>query len=100
MNLTTLDSSLLIGFSMNSTIQELVDELMVEEWNSSTIYDGYYNECQPSKCSYSYQTKNDAIYIITTLIGLVGGLITVLKLIVPRLIKMMRRKKEITRSET
>ncbi|CAF1483932.1 unnamed protein product [Adineta steineri] len=95
MNLTTLDSSLLIQFGMNSTMQELVDELMVEEWNSSTIYDGYYNECQPSKCSYSYQTKNDAIYIITTLIGLVGGLITVLKLTVPRLIKMMRRKKQI-----
>ncbi|CAF4136438.1 unnamed protein product, partial [Adineta steineri] len=38
-NLTTLDASLLIGFSMNSTIQELVDELMVEEWNNATIYD-------------------------------------------------------------
>ncbi|CAF3502101.1 unnamed protein product, partial [Adineta steineri] len=56
--------------SMNSTIQELVDQLMVEEWNSSTIYDGYYNECQPSKCSYSYETKNGLIYIITTVIGL------------------------------
>ncbi|CAF4182847.1 unnamed protein product [Adineta steineri] len=89
MNLTTLDSSLLIGFSMNSTIQELVDELMVEEWNSSTIYEGYYNECQPSKCSYSYQTKNDAIYIITTIVGLVGGLITVLKLTVPRAVRFV-----------
>ncbi|CAF3657481.1 unnamed protein product [Adineta steineri] len=74
---------------MNSTIEELVDELMVEEWNSSTIYDGYYNECQPSKCSYSYQTRNDLIYIITTVIGLVGGLITVLKLIVPRVVQLI-----------
>ncbi|CAF3999813.1 unnamed protein product, partial [Adineta steineri] len=89
MNLTTLDASLLIGFHMNSTIQELVDELMVEEWNNATIYDGYYNECQPSKCSYSYQGKNGVIYIITTVIGLVGGLITVLKLIVPRAVRLV-----------
>ncbi|CAF4153060.1 unnamed protein product, partial [Adineta steineri] len=101
MNLTTLDASLLIGFYMNSTIQDLVDNLMVEEWNPPIIiYDGYYNECRPSKCSYSYETKNGAIYIITTVIGLVGGLITVLKLIVPRVVKLMRRKKEPTRPET
>ncbi|CAF0769385.1 unnamed protein product [Adineta steineri] len=100
MNLTTLDTSLLVQFSMNSTIEELVDELMVEKWNSSIVYDGYYNACQPSKCSYSYETRNNVVYIITTVIGLVGGLITVLKLIVPRLVKMVRRKKEATRSET
>ncbi|CAF1383620.1 unnamed protein product [Adineta steineri] len=99
MNLTTLDTSLLVRFHMNSTIEELVDKLMVEKWNNATIYDGYYNECQPSKCSYSYQGKNDLIYIITTVIGLVGGLITVLKLIVPRLIKLIRRKKEQRRPE-
>ncbi|CAF0766233.1 unnamed protein product [Adineta steineri] len=89
MNLTTLDASLLVQFGMNSTIQELVDNLMVEEWNNATIYDGYYNECQPSKCSYSYQGKNDVIYIITTVIGLVGGLITVLKLIVPQVVRLI-----------
>ncbi|CAF1143926.1 unnamed protein product [Adineta steineri] len=89
MNLTTLDISLLVRFHMNSTIEELVDKLMVEKWNNATIYDGYYNECQPSKCSYSYETKNSAIYIITTVIGLVGGLITVLKLIVPRAVRLI-----------
>ncbi|CAF1651899.1 unnamed protein product [Adineta steineri] len=89
MNLTTLDVSLLGRFNMSSTIQELIDNLMVEKWNSSTTYDGYYNECQPSKCSYSYQTRNSVIYIITTLIGIVGGLITVLKLITPRVVRLI-----------
>ncbi|CAF4324226.1 unnamed protein product, partial [Adineta steineri] len=70
MNLTTLEISLLVEFHMNSTIQQLVDKLMVEEWNSSTINDGYYNECRSSKYSCSYQTKNDAIYIITTVVEL------------------------------
>ncbi|CAF0788979.1 unnamed protein product [Adineta steineri] len=82
-NVTALDISLSIQYLENSTIADILDELMVEEWNSSSIYDNYYSECQPSGCSYTVTTKNNAIYIITTLIGLVGGLITVLKLTVP-----------------
>ncbi|CAF1486009.1 unnamed protein product [Adineta steineri] len=89
MNISALDRSLLVRFVENSTIQEMVDELMIETWNSSIMYENYYNECQPSECSYTVETKNDAIYIITTLIGLVGGLITVLKLIVPRMVKLI-----------
>ncbi|CAF0750580.1 unnamed protein product [Adineta steineri] len=82
-NATALDISLSIQYLENSTIADILDELMVEEWNSSSIYGNYYSECQPSGCSYTVTTKNSAIYIITTLIGLVGGLITVLKITVP-----------------
>ncbi|CAF4131526.1 unnamed protein product [Adineta steineri] len=89
MNVSALDKSLLVQFVQNSTIQEMMDELMIETWNSSIMYESYYNECQPSQCSYTVETKNDAIYIITTLIGLVGGLITVLKLMVPRVAKLI-----------
>ncbi len=60
---------------------------MVEQWNSSIVYDNYYNEWQPQECIYTYKTKNSIIYIITTIIGLIGGLITVLKLIVSRHVK-------------
>ncbi|CAF0792169.1 unnamed protein product [Adineta steineri] len=90
-NVTALDISLSIQYLENSTIADILDELMVEEWNSSSIYDNYYSECQPSGCSYTVTTKNNAIYIITTLIGLVGGLITVLKLTVPMLVKFARK---------
>jgi hypothetical protein len=91
LNVTALDISLSIQFFENSTIEDLLDQLMVEEWNSSGIYENYYSECQPSKCSYTLTTKNNVIYIATTLIGLIGGLITVLKLIVPRLVKFTTR---------
>jgi len=84
-----LDPSLLVRFLENSTIEELVNQLMVEEWNQSIIYENYYNECQPLECIYTYQTKNNAIYIITTLVGLIGGLTTALKLIVPRMVKFI-----------
>ena len=100
MNVTSLDKSLLVRFFDNSTVQEFLDKLMVEEWKKSIIYDDYYNKCQPSQCTYTHQTKNSAIYIVTTVVGLIGGLITVLQLIVLQVVKFARRKKQTVTSET
>jgi len=72
---------------------------MVEEWNSSEKYNSYYDECQPAECIYTDTRKNDIIYIVTTLIGLLGGLVTVLELVVPSLVKFVRRKKALSRPE-
>ncbi|CAF1480785.1 unnamed protein product [Adineta steineri] len=89
MNVTALDTSLSNQFLENSTIGDILDQLMVEEWINSSMYENYYDECKPSDCSYTVTSKNSAIYIITTVIGLVGGLITVLKLMVPYLVKFI-----------
>lgn len=86
-NITALDPSVASRYFGNSTIQQLVNSLMVEEWNPSVRFESYYDECQPAQCIYTHTTRNDIIYIVTTLIGLVGGLITVLKLAVPRVVK-------------
>jgi hypothetical protein len=98
-NITSLDSSLPSEYFVNSTIQELLDELMIEEWNLSITYNNYYNACQPIVCTYIYETKNSIVYIITVLLGLVGGLITALEFVVPILVKFIRRKKQIITSE-
>jgi hypothetical protein len=100
MNITALDTSLSSRFLENSTIEDLLDQLMIEEWNPSRMYENYFNECEPTECTYTHQTKNNIIYIVTTIIGLIGGLIKVLKLIVPRLVKFARRKKEMATPET
>jgi hypothetical protein len=92
---TSLDPSLPSEYSVNSTIQELLNGLMIEEWNLSITYNTYYNECQPIICTYTYETKNGIVYIITVLLGLVGGLITALEFVVPILVKFVRRKKQI-----
>ena len=86
-NVTALNPSLSSQYFVNSTIQDLINNLMVEQWTLSEKYDSYYNACQPSQCIYSYTAKTDIIYIVTTLIGLIGGLMTALKLVVPRLVK-------------
>jgi beta-lactamase regulating signal transducer with metallopeptidase domain len=99
MNISALDTSLSSRFLENSTIEHLLGELMVEEWNSSIMYENYFNECEPIECTYTHQIKNNIIYIVTTLIGLIGGLTTALKLIVPRLVMFARKKKEVQRSQ-
>jgi hypothetical protein len=87
MNVTSLNVSLSSVFLPNSTIGDILDQLMVEEWNSSSIYENYYSECQPKQCGYTLTTKNSVIYIVTTVIGLIGGLITVLTFVVPYLVE-------------
>jgi len=99
MNIPALDASLSSRFLENSTIEDLLDELMIEEWNSSILYDNYFNECEPTECTYTHQTKKSIIYIVTTIIGLIGGLTTALQLVVPRLVMLARKKKEVQRSQ-
>jgi hypothetical protein len=94
MNIIALNSSLPSNYSTNSIIQELIDNLMIEQWNPSPIYERYYNECQPTHCTHTVEKRNDVLYIVTTLFAIAGGLITVLKLVVPRLVKFIRKKKE------
>ncbi|CAF1270827.1 unnamed protein product [Adineta ricciae] len=88
-NVTVLDKSVLLNFSENSTVEAIIDELMVDEWDKLILYKNYYNECKPTKCIYTYETKYSIIYIITILAGLIGGLTTALKLIVPRVVSVI-----------
>lgn len=71
-----------------SSLLEIVTNLMVEEWNNQTFYNDYFNQCQPSICTVTYINRGDIIYIITTLIGLIGGLVKVYKFSVPILVKI------------
>ncbi|CAF1598752.1 unnamed protein product, partial [Adineta ricciae] len=90
-NATALDSSLTSQYSQNSTIQDLLNYLMVEEWDIRGNYTSYYADCRPSQCVYTYTVRNGILYIATTLIGLLGGLITFLRLLVPRIVKFFVR---------
>ena len=92
MNATALDSSLPSRYHTNSTVEELLNQLMVEQWFNASMFDSYYAECEPTQCTYTHESKNSAVYIVTTIVGLVGGLVTVLKFIVPWLVKLLRRR--------
>ncbi|CAF2557859.1 unnamed protein product [Rotaria sp. Silwood2] len=83
----TLDPTL---SSPNATVQTLIDELLVDRWDSSIDYNQYYLSCAPISCTYSFNKQVDVIYLVTSIIGLFGGLTVALKLFVPILVKTIR----------
>lgn len=86
-NVATLDPSLPSGFSVESTVEELVNQLMVDAWNSTTDFERYHYICAPESCRFMYVARNDVIYVVTTLFSLIGGLMTVLKWMIPPSVK-------------
>ncbi|CAF0987788.1 unnamed protein product, partial [Didymodactylos carnosus] len=89
MNVTALNVSVKSQYKPETTIETIVNNLMIEQWNPSISFGSYYNECQPSECTYTYTAKLDIVYVLTTIIGLTGGLTKVLPLIIPNLVAAM-----------
>lgn len=87
--LGTLNSSFTIltrnNLNQSTPTSALVHELMVEEWSKEMNYSQYFAACRPLSCSYNYTQNFDILYIITTLIGLLGGLIAILRIICPQI---------------
>ena len=85
-------------FPPHSLIGTILNDLMVESWNETILYDEYYKQCAPKQCTYTYTSHNNLFQIVTTTIGLVGGLSVVLKIIVSFIVgwirKRMRRRRE------
>ena len=82
-NVTLLDSLRPSRFPPNTSIDIIVNQMMVEQWNSNSSYEKFYQKCNPAYCSYSYQERIHLVYIVTTILGLIGGLDIILRLICP-----------------
>ncbi|CAF3036128.1 unnamed protein product, partial [Rotaria sp. Silwood2] len=83
-NLWLLNISIPSRFTpVSSTlIRTLIDESFIESWHIKSNYSNYFEICAPSTCQYTYEKRHDALYILTTFLGLYGGLTVGLKLIV------------------
>ena len=92
------DPSLSKRFEPTTAIGVIIDALMVEEWYWTIEHDKYYDVCKPADCSYTVITRNNVITIVTTMVGLIGGLTTALRIVVPRLVlltfKCIRRLRQ------
>ncbi|CAF3651242.1 unnamed protein product [Adineta steineri] len=78
-------------YNVTTSVQDIIDDLMVEEWNNETSFQFYYKQCNPYLCSYSYDIKGDISYIFAITFGLIGGLTTILVTIIPFIVLMIRR---------
>ena len=79
-------------FNTNSRIKSIVDELMVEEWNVEELYDKYFQQCAPLVCTYLIDVYPDFLSVLNTIIGLLGGLCSVLGLIVLPVVRFVRQR--------
>ena len=92
LQLQLLDPSALHYFDVMTSVGVIIDRLMVDVWNWTNSHGNYYGVCQPKECSYTKVARNDVVSIVTTVIGLIGGLVTALKVIVPRVVGLIRWK--------
>ncbi|CAF1289595.1 unnamed protein product [Adineta steineri] len=88
-NFSTLNLSLLsIDESPYDPINILANKLFIQNWSNQSLYESYFNQCYPLTCQYTYESQFNIIYIITSIIGLLGGLHIVLQLVTRYTIKL------------
>lgn len=75
-------------FPQDTTIETLLNELMVEEWQVNMSFPSYYAGCAPKSCTYSFNQQNGFLIILTTIVALVGGLNTILRLFIPLIVQL------------
>ncbi|CAF3203416.1 unnamed protein product [Rotaria sp. Silwood2] len=99
LNTTALNRSLPSRFAVDATIGSIVAELMVEEWINTTSHKAYYDRCQPITCTYLYVDKKTWLVVVTTVIGLIGGLQITLRMILPLLIDWIRSPRNVNQGK-
>ena len=82
-------------FNRTDSIEMLLNALMVEQWHNFTDYKAYFVACQVKTCSYSFEGHRSLLSIATTMLGLIGGLVTILMFIIPILATFVRKKKQV-----
>ena len=78
-------------YDLNSTVQTIIDELMIEQWSNILSYNTYYFQCAPALCTYAKLERNSIIFILTQLISILGGLTILLGFIIPIPIRSTQR---------
>ena len=81
-------------FSINTTIESMFSQLMVDAYVINTSYEKYFLECAPKSCSFSYRTQRSTLEIITLLISLYSGLTIVSACIVTHGFKLRSHRQQ------
>jgi hypothetical protein len=87
-NVTAINFTLSSRFQNTTPIQDIVDVLFVEQWQIDASYSAFFNQCAPIHCSYTYEKRNNFLYIVSRILGLYGGLTVSLGFIVPYIITL------------
>jgi cytoplasmic iron level regulating protein YaaA (DUF328/UPF0246 family) len=69
LSIISLNSTQLRQFSMNTTLNKIINNLMLDEWIYNINHTEYFNQCNPQQCTYSIIERNNILVIFTTLLG-------------------------------
>jgi hypothetical protein len=94
LSVTPLNPNLPSQFLPTTKLDVIVSNLLLEEWIITTNALAHYENCKPKICTYTYTARFEAIYVITTVIGLLGGLFVILHLSIPFIIRIPMQKIE------
>ena len=77
-------------FPPNTSVLDILNNLMIEDWNFTFPYDFYWQACAPIYCTYSdtIHTKS-FIGIVIALVSMIGGLITGLQILASAVINLI-----------
>lgn len=91
--LPILDDKSPSKFLPNTKIKVLLDDLMVEEWDLKINYTAFYDSCHPIHCTYAYYDKYNALYLITIMMGIFGGLDVIVRIVCLIFVRFLLRLK-------
>lgn len=92
-NSTTILALTKSRFSANTVMGNVIDDLMVDQWNITINFSKYYRQCKPRQCTYTYTTRGDPLYVFSTTVGVFGGLTVILRLLTLILVRFVRNRK-------
>ncbi|CAF0713039.1 unnamed protein product [Adineta steineri] len=77
-------------FPPNTSVSSIVEEMMIEQWNTSLSFSNYYKACAPTYCTYT-QIRHAETFseLLVKLISTVGGLVMALRLITFQFVKII-----------
>ena len=78
-------------FSSNASIDSIVQQMFIESFSSNISYNNFFKYCNPQICTVTLIKRNTVLIVLTTILGLYGGLTTFLKLVVPFLVPLIFR---------
>ena len=93
MSIQPLSNGLNKNFTINSTVETLLNRIMIDDIVTDVRFDLFYSQCNPSYCFYSYAHRFDVLFIATTIIGIFGGISFVLRITAPLFAALILRWK-------
>ncbi|UJR07154.1 hypothetical protein I4U23_011442 [Adineta vaga] len=91
-NLTEILSIEDMNYSTSMTIDQLMNDIFITKWiKQEANYEKYFIACRPMLCIYSPAEKRNYWLVVTVTIAIMGGLSKILKIVVPFVVKIVRK---------